>query len=91
MIKDFELIPSVVAAAGSKMDDGELLFTFPGVLEAIRAGTDLPPKSVHGRIRQVDSMAPPKSAAGAVKNLGTDGTFPVFISNNVDVPHISHE
>ena len=70
MIKDFELIPSVVAAAGSKMDDGELLFTFPGVLEAIRAGTDLPPKSVHGRIRQVDSMAPPKSAAGAVKNLG---------------------
>ena len=39
MIKDFELIPSVVAAAGSKMDDGELLFTFPGVLEAIRAGT----------------------------------------------------
>ena len=39
MTSDFEMLPAIATAASGKMDDGELLFTFPEVLEVIKVCT----------------------------------------------------
>jgi hypothetical protein len=39
MTQDLENLPSVTSAASGRMNDGELLFKFPGVLDVIRLCT----------------------------------------------------
>lgn len=39
MTTDFEMLAPIATAASGKMDDGELLFTFPEVLEVIKVCT----------------------------------------------------
>jgi hypothetical protein len=39
MTSDFEMLPGIATVANGRMDDGELLFTFPEVLEVLKVCT----------------------------------------------------